>query len=60
MSIIQNSTYNGKVVTNILLKQSPPIEGFKTQFQVSIDFNDGTTLILQSESHISWEDLKKR
>lgn len=58
MSIIQNTKHNGKVVTNISLTQFS-LEGGKKEFGVSINFNDGTSFILKSESPIGWEDREK-
>jgi preprotein translocase subunit SecF len=58
MSIIQNTTYDGKVVTSISIITFFP-EGGKKDFRVSIDFKDGTGFTLKSESPINWEERKK-
>ena len=58
MSTMQKTTYNGKVVTNISIMNFS-LGGGKTEFQVSIDFNDGTGFTLKSESLIKWEEREK-
>jgi len=57
MSIIQWPTYNGKVVSNISLIQPSP--GGKEEYEVWIDFNDGTGCKLKSGSMITIEEKKK-
>jgi hypothetical protein len=54
MSIMQWSNSNGKVVSNISLTQ--PFPGGKKEYEVRIQFNNGTVLNLKSESIITIEE----
>jgi hypothetical protein len=55
MSIMQWPNCNGKVVSNISLTQ--PFPGGKKEYEVRIQFNDGTGLNLKSESIITIEEV---
>jgi hypothetical protein len=57
MSIMQVSTYDGKVISNISL--TAPSPGGKKEYEVRIEFKDGTGCNLKSEDIITIEETKK-
>jgi len=55
MSIRQLSTYDGKVISNISLTE--PFPGGKKEYEVRIEFKDGTGCNLKSGDIITIEDI---